>query len=236
MEEAPQEIARAVCPKAYQCCTPMQMENNDLAGTDEPSCEAKTTQGFKNNLDAVRGSIAKDRARYHGDKLATCLAHIRAATCEDLNRTNHFSGIGCDPWIEPLVSPGGACGLDVECIEGSCDKGGGMSGDGVCRPLPVAGEPCAGVRCARGNECDGTTKTCVATVPERGVTKPGQCFYASACSYGGRGGFPAGLLLVVAALLFRLRLLPRSAGEAGRGTPRWSDGSVDNSADPHAPT
>jgi hypothetical protein len=208
LDDAPQEIARAVCPKAYTCCTSMQLMSNDLAGTDEPSCETATTQGFRNQLGGVRASMEKNRARYNGDKMATCLAYIRSATCDDLNRTYHFTGIGCDPWVEPLVPVGGACGQEHECIEGTCDKSAAPSGgDGVCRPLPTAGQACAGLRCAKGTECDGSTKTCMEVVPGRVMPKPDQCFYSSACSYG-RAPAPAAAAVVVfvgLALLARRR-------------------------------
>jgi hypothetical protein len=233
LETAPLEIARAVCPKAYNCCTPTQLMGNDLAGKDEGSCENKTAEGFKHNLDGLKGSIAKRRVRYHGDQMAACLAMIRAASCEQLNRTNHFTGIGCPEYVEALVSPGGACGSDVECIQGTCDKSGGGS-EGVCKPLPQKGESCAGVRCARGLVCNGSVNQCEPEIPERAMCVAGgqcgsgtcagpdggpgscappasdRCFYASACSYG-RGRLPGGVLLATVALA-ALMLRRRGAG------------------------
>jgi hypothetical protein len=202
IEAAPQEIAKAVCPKAYTCCAPMQLMGNDLAGKDEASCESKTTEGFKKNLDGLEGSIKKGRARYHGDQMEACLAFIRGASCEQLNRTNHFSGLGCPAYVEPLVAAGGACGADVECIEGTCDKSGGGS-EGVCKPLPGQGEACAGVRCAKGLVCDGAVNQCQPDLPERAAPRSNQCFYASACAYG--RGQPGGLAIVVLALLIASR-------------------------------
>jgi hypothetical protein len=233
LEAAPQEIAKAVCPKAYNCCTPMQLMGNDLAGKDEASCETKTAEGFKNNLDGLKGSINKGRARYHGDQMQACLELIRGASCEQLNRTNHFTGIGCPAYVEPLVAPGGACGADVECIDGACDKSSGGS-EGVCKPLPRQGEPCAGGRCAKDFVCNGATRQCEAELPERAMCVAGgqcgsgncagpdggpgscaaptsdKCFYASACAYGhGRvsGGIVlAGLGLLLLATRRRLRV------------------------------
>ena len=201
----------------------MQLMGNDLAGKDEASCETKTAEGFKKSLDGLKGSINKGRARYHGDQMEACLALIRSSSCDQLNRTNHFSGIGCPAYVEPLVAPGGACGADVECIEGTCDKGGG-GGEGVCKPLPRQGEPCAGVRCAKGLVCNGTVNQCEPEVPERVMCVAGgqcgsgvcdgpdggpgscapatsdRCFYASACSFGG-GGRPGGIALAGLVLL-----------------------------------
>jgi MYXO-CTERM domain-containing protein len=223
LEAAPQEIARAVCPKAYVCCTTVQLEGNDLAGKNEPECEVKTAEGFRKNLDGLKESIKKKRAVYRGDRMEACLAHIRSASCEQLNRTNHFTGIGCEPWVEPLVAEGGTCATDAECIEGHCQKQ-PMAWEGVCRPLPRAGEPCLENRCAKGFVCLGEPKTCAAALPEGAACtadaqcttgscsapfggdkacnppRADKCFYASACSYG-QGGAPASAGLGVMALL-----------------------------------
>src|SRR5262245_8830689 len=79
IEAAPAEIAKAVCPKAYTCCVASQLMGNDLAGTDEPSCEQKSTDGFKKNLDVVHSSEDKGRVVYRGDKVAACVAFLRSA-------------------------------------------------------------------------------------------------------------------------------------------------------------
>jgi hypothetical protein len=198
LEAAPAEIAKAVCPKAYTCCTPMQLMGNDLAGTTESSCEIKTADGFKKNLDGLKGSINKGRVRYHGDLMADCLVLIRSSSCEQLNRTNHFSGIGCPAYVEALVAPGGACGSDAECIDGFCEKAMGAA-EGTCRALPKQGESCVGIRCAKGFVCNGDTKQCEPEVAGR-PGPPNQCFYSSACSYG-RGPWSGGLLLGALGLL-----------------------------------
>jgi hypothetical protein len=160
--------------------------------------------------------------------MEACLALIRGASCEQLNRTNHFSGIGCPAYVEPLVAPGGPCGSDLECIEGTCDKNG--NGEGVCKPLPRQGEACAGVRCAAGLVCNGGVNQCEPELPARTMCVAGgqcgsgvcagpdggpgscappasdKCFYASACAYG-RGRVPGGALVTLglAALILRRR-------------------------------
>src|SRR6185369_5147833 len=110
--------------------------------------------------------------------------------------------------------PGGACGADVECIDGTCSKTGGAA-EGVCKPLPREGEPCTGGRCAKGFVC--SSNQCEAELPERAMCVAGgqcgsgncagpdggpgscaaptsdKCFYASACTYGrGRPSAPLG--------------------------------------------
>jgi hypothetical protein len=165
IDDAPGEIARAVCPKAYGCCTPMQLMPNDFAGKDEPSCETKTAQGFKNSLDGLKGAISARRVAYHGERLEACLAYIRGASCAQLNTTDHFSGLDCQPYLEPQVLPGGVCGGDAECIDGRCEKNGKESGLGLCQALPRQGEACAAVPCAKGFLCDGESHRCQAAVP-----------------------------------------------------------------------
>jgi hypothetical protein len=222
LDDAPGEIARAVCPKAYGCCTPVQLQPNDYAGKDEPGCEAKTAQGFKNSLDGLKGAIGAGRVAYHGDRLADCLSYIRGASCGQLNTTDHFSGLDCQPYLEPLVPPGGACGGDAECIDGRCEKNGNESGLGLCQALPRQGESCVGVRCARGFLCDGESHQCQMAVaigqtcsgdlqcgsgncPDVGSATrtcapptADKCFYASACSYGRAPLSAAGCVTAVA--------------------------------------
>src|SRR4029453_10526832 len=114
LADAPREIAKAVCPRAYDCCMQSQLMSNEMAGTDEASCEEKTTEGFRNSLNVIITSQDKGRVVYRGDKLAACLAYIRSSSCQELNRTNHFTGLRCEPYTEPKVSPGGACSQDFE--------------------------------------------------------------------------------------------------------------------------
>ena len=221
---APQQIAETVCPKAYSCCTPAQLMSNDSAGTDEPSCESKSADAFQNQLGAVQDAEQAGRARYDGDRLASCLATIRSSTCDALGATNHFMGIpGCDQFVVPLVAEGGTCSNDFECVVGRCLAG-------KCAALPAAGAPCTDDgKCATGAVCDATA-TCIATradgepctqgiqCPSLQCTSSGTCapraatcFYASGCSMGGGGGacgtppLFAGLFLAALALAARRR-------------------------------
>jgi hypothetical protein len=234
IDSAPEEMARAVCPRAYDCCLPSQLASNDQAGTDEASCETKSAAGFRNQLDAVKDSIKKKRARYRGDKLAACLAFIRSATCERLSRTDHFTGLECEPYVEPLVAIGDNCGHDHDCKDGLCQKE-PMAWEGVCRPLARESESCATIRCAAGLTCqDGTCRgtraegasceshpQCASgncSAPVAGGARscapaaPNRCFYSSACAFGGSPP-PGGLLLLVLALAARrLSRRGRAAG------------------------
>jgi hypothetical protein len=237
-EQAPDEIARTVCAKAYDCCMPSQLMGNDLAGTDEPSCEQKTRDAHQQQLAAVLASQDRFRSDYDGAKLEACLAYIRSNTCETLGQTNHFSGIpNCDSFVQGRVQKGAACTYDWECVNGHCAKTEGQI-DGVCQPLSAAGESCAEVKCEKALLCDSESKTCTSPLAEGamcaradqcasgncataaaggsscGPRKGGACFYASACAYGG----PVSPTLSLGALaLAGLMLLVRRGG----GTGRW---------------
>jgi hypothetical protein len=234
LDSAPEEMARAVCPRAYDCCLPSQLMSNDQAGTDEASCETRSAAGFRNQLDGLQDSIKKKRARYRGDKLAACLAFIRSASCERLSRTDHFSGLECEPYVEPLLAVGATCGHDHECVDGVCQKE-PMAWEGVCRPLAREAESCAAIRCGAGLTCG--NGTCIATRAEGASCQSNpqcasgncsapvaggaqscapaaanKCFYSSACAFG-RSPPPAGLLLVALALAaYRLSRRGRAAG------------------------
>jgi hypothetical protein len=238
LEAAPAELAKAICPKAYTCCVASQLMGNEQAGTDERSCEEKTTVGFRNQLAGLRKALENKRARYRGDKMEACITFLRSATCERLSRTNHFSGLECEPWVEPLVALGGKCGNDYECVDSFCAKE-PMALEGTCKMWPGVNESCATVRCGKGLVCD-ESKTCHVALAEGATCSSSlqcasgncaalvsadkscapppanQCFYSSACSYGRSGRLPLPGLLTAAALA--LAMLKRSR-KRGAGAP-----------------
>jgi hypothetical protein len=164
----------------------MQLAGNDFACKDEASCEVKTTEGFGKQLDGARNAIRKERLIYRGDRLAACLAFIRSAPCERLNRTNHFTGLECEPYLEPQQVIGSPCDGDGECIDGFCEKS-TTGGDSLCRPWPGEGQSCAERRCAKGFACTGPEKTCAVSLPEGAV-----CTAANQCARGNCAGFFGG--------------------------------------------
>ncbi|HEY2900715.1 MAG TPA: hypothetical protein VGL59_09080 [Polyangia bacterium] len=196
-DQAPTAIAETVCAKAYDCCTPTQLMGNDLAGTDEATCEQKTHDAFANNLAPVLASQARYRSAYDGAKLEACLAYIRATDCHDLGTTNHFSGIpGCDAFVQPRVAMGAGCTYDWECQQGQCIKSAGQI-DGLCKPLDVAGDDCASSKCAADLICDGQSKICVAPLADgapctrRDLCSSGSCNASTDADAGADAGTPA---------------------------------------------
>jgi hypothetical protein len=222
LSSAADEVAKAVCPKAWSCCTAAQLMDNDMAGTDEPSCETKTAQGFKNNFDSVRSSQSKGRSVYDGLQLQACLSYIRSSSCDTLNMTSHFTGVpGCDSFVKPKLSVGAACSFDGECIDGYCDKP-QMASEGTCKPRARENESCEVAACAKNLVCDGAKKLCVMLFADGsscteaaqcasyvcnkadggsgtcGPASPAdQCFYRSACRYGCGPASPLALLVTL---------------------------------------
>jgi hypothetical protein len=167
VDQTAQDLAQAVCSKAYDCCTTDQlMMNMDLTGTDEADCEQKSAENFRNILQEVQYSVDQKLAVYQADKVDACLRTLRGSSCEDLNMTNHLSGVpNCDSFASPLVQVGGACDNDYECIDGWC-KGPpeGMSGASACTAFASGDADCSddkASRCASGFICDPNRNQCV---------------------------------------------------------------------------
>jgi hypothetical protein len=228
-------IAKTVCTKAYQCCTQMQLMNNDGAGTDEPSCESKTSSNFRGLLQAIQHSQDVGRATYESDRVDSCLANVQSMSCSDLNMTNHLAGVpGCDTFVTPLVAVGGACSDNYECIDGWCKVPQNSSGDGTCQPNAQSGQSCAASNCQPGLTCDPNGDVCVqpgangATCTDNfqctssncasgtcaAPTSANTCFYSSGCSAAGPGGRPSLATLSLFGLLLMLALRRRRAGLA----------------------
>jgi hypothetical protein len=232
LNAAPDEIAQTVCPKAYSCCSASELMGNDLAGTDEASCEVATAKSFSDQLSAVEDAQRAGRARYDGTRVAACLSTIRSSTCDALGTTNHLTGIpGCETFVVPLVGEGGDCVNDWECMVGRCNSG-------KCQAQPAVGEACADGHCATGAVCDPAGMCVAKRADGDGCTEAAQCpslqctngtcaprahacFYSSGCAVAGGGPvsqLAAGvtLMLLVVALAYR-----RPAPARKRINRRW---------------
>ena len=97
-------------------------------------------------LQGLQNSQSAKRSKFEQAKVDACLQTIRAADCATLNMTNHLSGVpGCDTFATPLVSVGGRCDNDYECIDSYCKvpKDPDPPGPGVCTAGAAAGQSCA---------------------------------------------------------------------------------------------
>jgi hypothetical protein len=159
IEKTSTDFAKAICPKAYDCCTPEQlMPNKDLAGTTEPECEVKTADHFRSRMQTMQASQNAGRARFDQEQVDACLEAIRASNCSQLQTIRSLSGLpACDSsFATPLVAIGGTCGQDYECIGGVCQKAAG-AWEGVCVAGASIGGSCSSdssSRCAPDLTCD----------------------------------------------------------------------------------
>lgn len=219
-DDAPRQLADAVCPKAYECCMTDQLTGNMQAGTDVASCKTKTREAFQNQVAGIKASQAKGRVVYDGLKVQACVDRLSSpsTTCADLNTTNHFSGVReCASFLQPKVAPGDPCTADFECVGGFCDTSAvpsGTIGDGACKAFAKAGEACgATALCGAELTCDGTTMKCTAARPPGGQAAA-SCFYSSACNFAG-GDRGAASLLTIALLLGAIARRGRRAASSG---------------------
>src|SRR4051812_24726079 len=149
------DFAKAICPKAYDCCTTEQLMGNDAAGTTEAECETNTSKNFRDSLNTMQGSENAGRAKYDQAQVDLCLAALRAATCTELTAIHSISGIpACNStFATPLVAIGGKCGQDYECIDSVCQKAPG-EWEGVCAVGASVGASCTTDHCAQNLSCD----------------------------------------------------------------------------------
>jgi hypothetical protein len=149
IEKTATDFAKAICPKAYDCCTMDQLMNNAAAGMTEAECETKTATNFRNQLQNMQNSENAGRSKYDEVKVDACLNAIRAATCSQLTMITNLSGLPeCDStFATPLVAAGGSCQNDFECMGSVCQIPSG-GGAGTC----VAGAPSGG-SCTNGTHC-----------------------------------------------------------------------------------
>ena len=169
IEKTATDFAKAICPKAYDCCTAETRMPNMSAGTTEAECETLTAKDFRNSLQNMQSSENAGRAKYDQEQVDACLEAIRAATCSELTMIRSLAGLpACNStFATPLVEIGGTCGQDYECKNSVCQKA-PMAWEGVCAVGAAASASCATDHCAQNLICDGrgtdveTDNVCVA--------------------------------------------------------------------------
>jgi uncharacterized protein (TIGR03382 family) len=196
IEKTATDFAKAICPKAYDCCTMEQLMKNAAAGMTEAECETKTATNFRSYLQNMQSSENAGRSKYDEMKVDACLQAIRAATCSQLTMITNLSGLPeCDStFATPLVASGGTCVNDFECIDSVCQipEAGGA---GTC----VAGVPAGGscgstAHCAQNLLCDprdgsiATDDVCVVEQEIGGTCADNFECKSRNCSSSGSGG------------------------------------------------
>jgi hypothetical protein len=160
LDRVPAEVSKALCEKIYTCCSPAERMENSLTGTDAASCQAKLAAFPAFYLD-FQVALAAGRAVYHGDRMATCLADLRAGSCDKIKATAGGADISkvCKGVFEPRVAPGGHCGAWWDCVDGWC------AGDfGIDRDSCVARKP-QGAVCDENAECSSNHCDMASCVP-----------------------------------------------------------------------
>ena len=124
IEKTATDFAKAICPKAYDCCTTETRMPNMAAGTTEAECETLTAQDFRNSLQNMQASENAGRAKYDQEQVDACLEAIRAASCSELTMIRSLAGLpACNStFATPLVEIGGTCGQDYECMTASARR------------------------------------------------------------------------------------------------------------------
>jgi MYXO-CTERM domain-containing protein len=149
------DFAKAICPKAYDCCTTDELKGNAAAGASESECETNTAGNIRNQLLAIQAAQSAGRATFDKAQVDACLAALRQATCPELATMHSLAGLAaCDAtFAVPRVGLGGACQNDFECQASICQKSTGASA-GACAAGAPAGAACPSDRCAPGLLCD----------------------------------------------------------------------------------
>lgn len=160
------ELALASCGLQFECCTDAEIMEQYMGLTyegqpitTEAQCIELTNAFFTGfAVTQYKESIAKGRMEYDGAAAADCIAVIGGLSC-----TDYSTGIledaapGCRPFLIPKVADEGACTQSYECISDNCEGAsnplGEPSTDGLCKPMPSAGQPCD-ENCADGLYCD----------------------------------------------------------------------------------
>lgn len=165
LDDLATELATVSCAKQWDCCSAAErMEQYGNITHDgrpietEEQCVSFAHAVLESLLvTGLRSSIDKGRATYDGGAAGACLDAMAGLTCAEYNQPELAIPSSCRPFITPRVGDGGACTEDWECTSDNCvgadNPLGGQSTDGMCQPLPGAGEPCE-QNCETGHYCD----------------------------------------------------------------------------------
>jgi hypothetical protein len=174
------ELAKLSCSKIFECCNAteqMQQFNgityNGQPITTEAQCEGFYA-GFFNGLALgdFKASLAAGRIGYDGEAAQSCIDAAANLGCSAYSMARDQELVCDKPFLVAKVADGGACTQNYECTSGNCEDAtvdpNGTNTDGMCKPMPTAGQDCTS-RCAQGLYCgyDQTAmkETCQAVKP-----------------------------------------------------------------------
>jgi hypothetical protein len=141
---------KAVCEKYNSCCSSSERALNDAIGGDYASCEASLDKEITFFLGDLPASVQAGRVVYHADKMAKCVASLKARSCTEMKSPPGDLDVTqmCEGVFEPTVAPGGGCSEYWDCIGGWC--AGDLGDLSVDKCLPRGDE---GFACDEGTEC-----------------------------------------------------------------------------------
>lgn len=152
-DDAPTELAGAVCAKAFECCTAEELAALAVVGSSEAQCRIAVALLIELYGADIQDSIDAGRAAYDGEAVAGCIAAQEGRACDMLPA---FGEIGCAGSVVPLVAMGEACGAHNECMGGGyCDGATQVSSPtGTCATKKADGEACTIPEECEGGACD----------------------------------------------------------------------------------
>lgn len=159
------ELALAGCDAQFECCTDaeimaqyMGISYEGQPITTEDQCVAFSNAVFSSfAVMPYKDSIAMGRMEYDGAAAADCIAAFKSLSCAEYSTGDiSVTGSECRPFVIALVADGGGCTQDHECTSDNCEGAktplGGPNTDGMCKPMPTAGQSCD-ENCATGLYC-----------------------------------------------------------------------------------
>jgi hypothetical protein len=197
LDEVPARGAHAICTQMFACCdlNERQMLVGGLdpgAVTSESECEAAYSNALAMFIvPEFNMSIGSGSALYDANMAGACLAELETESCtafgSAFGANADKTGFGCG-LVDPLVQLSGSCMQSYECTTGNCENG-------ICQPIPTAGEVCTSV-CEPGLFCGfdpmSGQETCQALKPDfDSCGSDGEC-QSTHCIGSGSGGSGSG--------------------------------------------
>jgi hypothetical protein len=166
VEKVAAEWRKALCDKIYSCCSPAERMSNPEVGTSVESCQTTLQAETTFFLGDLPTSVAAGRVAYHADKMTTCLADLKARSCDAIKMPPGERDVTmmCEGVFEPKVPVGGGCLEYWDCIGGWCANDfGDVTKDRCVSKSDV------GADCDEGPECFSgicsNDRVCVARPP-----------------------------------------------------------------------
>lgn len=165
LASTPTAFATQVCDKIWSCCRPEELAML-VVGMNAADCAAAFGASLELDVVEYTTSVAAGRAIYDGVMFEACLRDYDGRLCEELRMEER---IRCFDAVRPLVSWGGTCGANFECIDGYCDGGSGAARPaGKCAVRKADGSACTSDPECASRHCD-VVIGCAAAPPPSGL-------------------------------------------------------------------